>query len=92
MLFKCCAVGDQQFWIDIRLAADPDRVAEFVETYFANTNAQKASDVERWPASSEEPGEADDSQKRHDEVLSSTLFKTEILSWVRPMTLYTVTL
>ena len=48
----------------------------FVETYVANSNASKASDVELWPASS---GEADDSQKRRDEVLASTLAKTEIM-------------
>ena len=47
---------------------------KFVETYAANANAPKASDVERWPASS---GEAVDSQKRRDEVLASTLTKTE---------------
>ena len=47
MLFKCRAVGDPQFWIDIRLAADPERAAEVVEIYLANANAPKASDVER---------------------------------------------
>ena len=34
----------------------------------------KASDVERWSASS---GEANDSQKRRDEVLAKTLTTTE---------------
>ena len=76
MLFECWAVGDPQFWINIRLAANPERAAEFVETYLANANVPKASDVERWPASS---GEADDSQKRRNEVLTSTLAKTEIM-------------
>ena len=70
MLFKCWAVGDPQFWIDIHLAADPERAAEVVEIYLANANAPKASDVKRWPASS---GEADDSQKRRDEVWACTL-------------------
>ena len=78
MLFECWAVGDLQFWIDICLAADPERAAEFVEIYVANANSPKASEVEQWPASS---GEANDSQRRLDEVLASTLTKTEI-SWI----------
>ena len=64
MPFECWAVGDPQFWIDIRMAADPDSTAEFVEAYAARANAPKASDVERWPACS---GEADDCQKRRDQ-------------------------
>ena len=61
MLFECWAVGDPQFWFDIRMAAYPERTAEFVEAHDARANAPKASDVELWPACQ---GEADDSQKR----------------------------
>lgn len=66
------------FWIDIRvrLAADPERAAEFVKTYLANANAPTESDLERWPAAS---GVADDIQKRRNKVLASTLSKTDIM-------------
>ena len=60
----------------MRIAADPERTAEFVEAYVSKANAPKASDVQRWPACS---GEADDSQKRRDQFLAKVLTKTEIM-------------
>ena len=56
--FECRAVGDAQFWVDIRSAVDPERTSEFVETYLECSSAPKSSDPElasilgedsRWP-------------------------------------------
>ena len=44
---ECCLNAEQwgsTVWIDIHLAANQERAAEFIETYLASGNAPKASD------------------------------------------------
>ena len=77
--FECRAVGDAQFWVDIRSAVDPERTSEFVETYLECPSAPKSSDPERWPVSWAKTADDCELEGRIDAVLAGTLSKTEIM-------------
>ena len=75
--FECWAVGDPQFWQDLRLGTDPERCSEFIETVLDEANGAPTPSA---PLNSPRcKRKADTDDRRHDEVLAAVWSTTEIM-------------
>ena len=74
------AVGDAQWWHDIRQAVDQDRVSDFVDSLSEDPEAPKPNDPLRRPQAERT---AKFAEVQRDRELAAVLSKTEIVpsSW-----------
>ena len=72
-------MGDPQFWVYIRSADNPERTAEFVETYLESRSVPQANDSSCWPLCLATSADESQREARIDAQLAGTLSKTEVM-------------